>query len=167
MRTRAGAGPFCYKDAMTFHILKLCVGCGSVEELASWQSRRLATMRQADPRAVLMHVTRQTPRRQGFAPGSSMYWVIGGYIAGAPENYRASRGSRRRRHPPLRIGPRRGDCRDGAGAEASVSGLALPRGRRGAGGPSCGRCQRGCRYTAGDAPGANGVAIAIGLAVCA
>ena len=28
-----------------------------------------------------MHVTRQTPRREGFAPGaSSIYWVIGGYI---------------------------------------------------------------------------------------
>jgi hypothetical protein len=65
---------------MSFHILKLCVGCGSIEELAAWQSRRLATMRKANPEAVLMHVTRQTPRREGFAPGCSIYWVMGGYI---------------------------------------------------------------------------------------
>src|SRR5437588_11343503 len=65
---------------MTLHILKLCVGCDSVEELARWQRRRFATMREANPAAELMHVTRQTPRREGFAPGSSLYWVIGGYI---------------------------------------------------------------------------------------
>ncbi len=65
---------------MTIHMLKLCVGCDSVDELASWQRRRLASLRQADPGAGLMHVTRQTPRREGFGPGSSIYWVIGGYI---------------------------------------------------------------------------------------
>ncbi len=66
---------------MTLHILKLCVGCDSVEELASWQSRRLAARDKTGPDAGLMHVTRQTPRREGFAPGSSsIYWVIGGYI---------------------------------------------------------------------------------------
>src|SRR5215472_13894653 len=65
---------------MTLHTLKLCVGCDSIEELADWQRRRLAGLRQADTKAELMHVTRQTPRRQGFAPGSSIYWVIGGFI---------------------------------------------------------------------------------------
>jgi hypothetical protein len=65
---------------MTLHILKLCVGCDSIEELADWQRRRLASLRQADPKAELMHVTRQTPRRAGFGPGSSIYWVIGGFI---------------------------------------------------------------------------------------
>jgi hypothetical protein len=65
---------------MTLHLLKLCVGCDSVEELSAWQRRRLATMREGNPHAELMHVTRQTPRREGFAPGSSLYWVIGGYI---------------------------------------------------------------------------------------
>ncbi len=66
---------------MTLHILKLCVGVDSVEELAAWQRRHLATLRKAGPGAELMHVTRQTPRREGFEPGtSSLYWVIGGYI---------------------------------------------------------------------------------------
>src|SRR5258706_13680649 len=65
---------------MTLHILKLCVGCDAVEELAAWQQQRFATLRQNDPGADLLHVTRQTPRRTGFAPGSSIYWVIGGFI---------------------------------------------------------------------------------------
>ncbi len=66
---------------MTLHILKLCVGVDSVEELASWQRSHLATLQKSAPGAELMHVTRQTPRREGFAPGtSSIYWVIGGYI---------------------------------------------------------------------------------------
>ena len=66
---------------MTLHILKLCVGVDSVEELASWQRSHLATLQKSGRGAELMHVTRQTPRREGFAPGtSSIYWVIGGYI---------------------------------------------------------------------------------------
>ncbi len=59
---------------MTVHILKLCVGCNSVEELADWQRKRLATGQD------LVHVTRQTPRREGVGPQSSLYWVIGGFI---------------------------------------------------------------------------------------
>jgi hypothetical protein len=70
----------CYLCSMTLHILKLCVGCDSIEELALWQRQRLATLRQVNPKAELMHVTRQTPRRDGFTPGSSsIYWVIGGF----------------------------------------------------------------------------------------
>lgn len=65
---------------MVLHILKLCVGCDSIEELAAWQRRRLATMQESKPDAELMHITRQTPRREGFQPGSSLYWVMGGYI---------------------------------------------------------------------------------------
>jgi hypothetical protein len=65
---------------MTLHLLKLCVGCDAVEELAAWQRQRLKALRQADAQAELMHVTRQTPRREGFGPGSSIYWVIGGFI---------------------------------------------------------------------------------------
>ncbi len=56
------------------HIVKLCVGCNSVEDLAAWQKSRIAAGHD------LMHVTRQTPRRGGFGDASSLYWVIGGYI---------------------------------------------------------------------------------------
>ncbi len=59
---------------MTVHIVKLCVGCDSVEDLGEWQRERLAAGQD------LVHVTRQTPRREGFGPQSSLYWVIGGFI---------------------------------------------------------------------------------------
>jgi len=63
------------------HIVKLCVGCDSVDELAEWQRRRLSAMRKAGAEAKLVHVTRQAPRRAGFMPAaSSIYWIIGGFI---------------------------------------------------------------------------------------
>lgn len=65
---------------MTLHLVKLCVGCDSVEELADWQKSRLAELASRGAPAELTHVTRQTPRRSGFAPGSSLYWVMGGFI---------------------------------------------------------------------------------------
>lgn len=70
-----------YMEPMTLHVLKLCVGCDAVEDLAAWQHQRLEMLRQSDSSAELLHVTRQTPRRAGFAPGaSSIYWVMGGFI---------------------------------------------------------------------------------------
>ncbi len=30
---------------MTLHLVKLCVGCDSVEDLAGWQKKRLADQR--------------------------------------------------------------------------------------------------------------------------
>lgn len=65
---------------MTLHLVKLCVGCDTLEELAAWQSQRLAECVRLGNPPELMHVTRQTPRRAGFAPGSSIYWVIAGFI---------------------------------------------------------------------------------------
>jgi hypothetical protein len=59
---------------MTVHIVKLCVGCDTLEDLADWQKQRLAAGHD------LVHVTRQTPRREGFGEASSIYWVIGGFI---------------------------------------------------------------------------------------
>jgi hypothetical protein len=57
------------------HLVKLCVGCDSIAELAGWQARRATT----DP--PLRHQTRNTPRRAGEIVGhGSLYWVIGGAI---------------------------------------------------------------------------------------
>jgi hypothetical protein len=51
-----------------------------VQDLAEWQSERLAeAIREGRP-AELMHVTRQTPRRPGFTAESSLYWVIKGFV---------------------------------------------------------------------------------------
>jgi len=57
------------------HLVKLCVGCDRVDELASWQARRAKT----DP--PLRHKTRSMPRRAAEIVGQgSLYWVIGGAI---------------------------------------------------------------------------------------
>jgi len=53
------------------HIIKLCVGCDSVEELAEWQRKR----------KPLAHWTRNRPKRdKEIIAGGSLYWVIKGQI---------------------------------------------------------------------------------------
>ena len=63
------------------HLLKLCVGCESVEDLALWQAERAAERRAAgdDPRPF--HVTRMWPRRdEDLLAGGSLYWIIKGRV---------------------------------------------------------------------------------------
>ena len=65
----------------TLHLVKLCVGVDTVEELASWQPRRSAERLEVglDPRP--RHVTRMWPRRADeLLQGGSLYWVIRGVI---------------------------------------------------------------------------------------
>ncbi|MBV8976340.1 MAG: DUF1489 domain-containing protein [Alphaproteobacteria bacterium] len=67
---------------MTLHIIKLCVGVDSLEELAQWQKQRLAEKRKKKQPLVLQHVTRMTPKRADeVLDGGSLYWVIKGQIA--------------------------------------------------------------------------------------
>ncbi|HLI13261.1 MAG TPA: DUF1489 domain-containing protein [Alphaproteobacteria bacterium] len=66
---------------MTVHIIKLCVGVDTVEELAKWQKQRLAALRQTSRTARLRHVTRMMPKRvEDVLDGGSLYWVIKGYV---------------------------------------------------------------------------------------
>lgn len=66
---------------MTIHLIKLCVGCDSVEDLRDWQQGRLAQLRKRGKRAVLQHVTRTMPRRRDeVLDGGSLYWVIKGFV---------------------------------------------------------------------------------------
>jgi hypothetical protein len=67
---------------MTVHLIKLCVGVETVEELARWQKGRLAELRKKRKALELMHVTRAMPkRRDEVLDGGSLYWVIKGQIA--------------------------------------------------------------------------------------
>src|SRR5699024_9415416 len=71
---RSGAG-------MMLHLLKLCVGAVSIEDLSAWQAGRIEERRAAglDPRP--RHVTRMWPRRAAeILEGGSLYWVIQGWI---------------------------------------------------------------------------------------
>jgi hypothetical protein len=59
------------------NLVKLCVGCESVDDLASWQAARAA----GDPDWLPRHVTRMWPKREAeLVDGGSLYWVIKGAI---------------------------------------------------------------------------------------
>ena len=67
---------------MPLHLVKLCVGCDSIEDLASWQAERLKQRRQAgEKHPQLFHRTFQMPKRRNeLLAGGSLYWVIRGLI---------------------------------------------------------------------------------------
>jgi hypothetical protein len=67
---------------MPLHLIKLCVGCESIEDLASWQAERLRQRREAgEKRPQLFHRTLQMPkRRDELLAGGSLYWVIKGLV---------------------------------------------------------------------------------------
>jgi hypothetical protein len=61
---------------VSLHLIKLCVGPDSLDELRAWQARRVA---QGQP--LIVH-TRQTPKRaEEIIDGGSLYWVIKGLVA--------------------------------------------------------------------------------------
>lgn len=64
------------------HLIKLCVGVDSVEQLAAWQTERLRRARAAGETPELAHRTRQMPRQRDaiLGAGGSLYWVIKGLI---------------------------------------------------------------------------------------
>jgi hypothetical protein len=68
---------------MTLHIIKLCVGAESIEDLAQWQAKRIKEQKKRGvKKPQLMHVTRMTPKRKDeVLDGGSLYWVIKGQIA--------------------------------------------------------------------------------------
>ncbi len=66
---------------MTLHLVKLCVGAASIEDLDAWQKERIAAQRKAGERVRLFHTTFQTPKRQAeLLDGGSLFWVIKGMI---------------------------------------------------------------------------------------
>ena len=64
---------------MTIHLLKLCVGCDTVQDLKDWQDERLKQLKRAGKTPELCHRTLQAPRRrEEVLDGGSLYWVIKG-----------------------------------------------------------------------------------------
>jgi hypothetical protein len=56
---------------MTIHLIKLCVGAETLEDLEAWQTRQMKTL----PNPV--HHTRMSPKRaEEVLAGGSIYWVI-------------------------------------------------------------------------------------------
>jgi hypothetical protein len=78
----ARAAPECEIGVMTLHLIKLCVGAASIEDLADWQKRRAAERKKAGLNAAPYHTTFQTPKRADeLLDGGSLYWVMKGTIA--------------------------------------------------------------------------------------
>ena len=66
---------------MTVHLIKLCVGVETVNELADWQDERLKRLKREKKTPELCHRTLQTPRRRDeILDGGSLYWVIKGFV---------------------------------------------------------------------------------------
>jgi hypothetical protein len=66
---------------MALHLVKLCVGCGSVADLEEWIAFRLKEKRRARQPAEQTHTTRMVPKRTAeLLDGGSLYWVVKGTI---------------------------------------------------------------------------------------
>lgn len=62
---------------MALHMIKLCVGADSIEDLAEWQAKRIAENKKAKQPATAWHDTRMWPKRaEEMLAGGSIYWVI-------------------------------------------------------------------------------------------
>ncbi len=66
---------------MTLHLVKLCVGADSIDDLAAWQASRLKDSQRQGRAGRLAHTTYQMPKRcDDLLDGGSIYWVIRGVI---------------------------------------------------------------------------------------
>ena len=67
---------------MTIHLIKLCVGTDSIEDLKQWQDEKLRRARaEGRKKPYLWHRTRMFPRRrEEVLDGGSLYWVIKGIV---------------------------------------------------------------------------------------
>lgn len=66
---------------MALHILKLCVGADSIDDLREWVAERsmMAIAAGLEPHSV--HTTRMVPKRiEEIVDGGSLYWVIKGQV---------------------------------------------------------------------------------------
>lgn len=63
------------------HLVKLCVGVSSIEQLERWRTEECARRCAVGEPEVIVHVTRMFPTRQTeIESGGSLYWVINGSI---------------------------------------------------------------------------------------
>ena len=66
---------------MPLHLLKLCVGVDTIQELDDWIKQRLKHKRKNGEKAEHIHTTRMMPKRADeLIGGGSLYWVIRGEI---------------------------------------------------------------------------------------
>src|SRR6267142_346623 len=67
---------------MTLNLIKLCVGCDSIDHLARWQRERVQALKKRGAKVELTHTTRMVPKRtEELLDGGSLYWVIKGIVS--------------------------------------------------------------------------------------
>ena len=67
---------------MSLHIVKLCVGADSVEDLAVWQIEQIRHAKKTRQRPNPVCGTRMWPKRAAeVLDGGSLYWVIKGVVS--------------------------------------------------------------------------------------
>ncbi|URK87946.1 DUF1489 family protein [Rhizobium sp. RCAM05350] len=66
---------------MALHLIKLCVGAESIDDLREWVSRKALTAVAAGLEPHSYHTTRMVPKRTDeLLNGGSLYWVIKGQV---------------------------------------------------------------------------------------
>jgi hypothetical protein len=66
---------------MALHLIKLCVGAESIDDLREWVSERALISIAAGLEPHSVHTTRMFPkRRDDILDGGSLYWVIKGQV---------------------------------------------------------------------------------------
>jgi hypothetical protein len=64
------------------HLLKLCVGCDSIEDLEDWILEKRRRSGPSGKAGEHIHTTRMMPKRADeLLDGGSLYWVIKGQLA--------------------------------------------------------------------------------------
>lgn len=67
---------------MALHLIKLCVGADSVDDLREWVAQRSLSAIAAGLEPHSTHTTRMVPKRvEELLDGGSLYWVIKGQVS--------------------------------------------------------------------------------------
>jgi hypothetical protein len=66
---------------MALHLIKLCVGADSIQDLREWVAERALNAIAAGLEPHSIHTTRMAPKRMSeLLEGGSLYWVIKGQV---------------------------------------------------------------------------------------
>ena len=66
---------------MSLHLIKLCVGCDSVQDLKDWIAEKLREKKRRKAAPEHIHTTRMVPKRvDELTDGGSLFWVIRGQV---------------------------------------------------------------------------------------
>jgi hypothetical protein len=75
------AGQKDFNGSMALHLIKLCVGADSIEDLREWVAERSLRAIAAGLEPHSFHTTRMVPKRvEELLDGGSLYWVIKGQV---------------------------------------------------------------------------------------